>query len=271
MIPNDETILIGRVANQKSNTGSYIYNTLYRELGANALYLQFGTEDSEGFLQCLRNLNFRGCTVVGKHSQAILPFLDDVAGHAKHVAAVNTIVNDNGKWTGYKTDGPAMILAIKELTTIKGKNVVILGAGKIVKELSYLIFTESPSMVTVFNRTLKNLELVTAGSHYIAGGGLEELMNASGDIFINATDIGASPADLNFFSEDFINRFSVIFDATFKPFTTPLQEKAKKLGKIVIPGWKMFAYQGFQQVEYYLQIRPSINRLSELIREEFRN
>ena len=68
MYPNENTIHIGRVSDQRSATGSHIYNTLYNELSTNAIYLQFGSTDSEGFIAGLRALNFQAGLSAGSHS-----------------------------------------------------------------------------------------------------------------------------------------------------------------------------------------------------------
>ena len=269
-IPDDKTIFIGRVNDKRNGTGSTIYNTLYREMGLNAVYLQFESNDSESFAKGLRALGIKGCTVVGTHSKAIIPYLDDLDSHAEAVGSVNTVVNDNGKLCGYKTDGPALIAAIKEKTTLKRKKIVMLGAGKLGKEVLLRLKHENPSEVIIFNRTIEKGEALGKEFDVRFGGSIDAMYDESGDIFINATHVGAAFCDTkDIFPEDFLQNFDLIMDVTFIPFSTPLQDKASKLGKIVIPGWRMFAYQGMRQVELYTGQVPSIERLCELIKEEF--
>ena len=57
------------------------------------------------------------------------------------------------------------------------------------------------------------------------------------NIFINATDIGALWCETkDIFPENFIDKFDVVVDVTFKPLSSGLQEKTKRLGKELFLG-----------------------------------
>jgi shikimate dehydrogenase len=270
MFANSKTLLVCRVRDEANDVGSHIYNSIYQELGLNAVYLQFGTKDSKGFADALRTLNFSGCTVVGSHSKNIIPYLDELDPHAEKIGHINTLTNRNGHLKGYKTDGSGLIDAIQEVTSIEGKKVVVLGAGALTKELSYLLPSSKPRSVTIYNRTEDKARKLCESSNFSFGGGTQELLQAEGDIFINATDVGANFCDTkDIFPEEFIKKFETIADVTYLPFSTPLQEKAGKLKKKVVPGWRMFAHQGARQVKLYVGANASIDRLCELIKEEF--
>ena len=78
----------------------------------------------------LKALQFRGFNVTIPHKTAIMPLLDEIDEDARIIGAVNTVVNDDGKLTGYNTDVTGFIDAMlaREFNP-KAKEVVLLGAG----------------------------------------------------------------------------------------------------------------------------------------------
>jgi shikimate dehydrogenase len=270
MYPNHDTILIGRVASSLSKNGHYIYNKYYQSHDINAIYLQFKVSEIGPFINHIGALGFRGCNITGTHVKTILPLLDHIEPQAKLVGAINTLVIENGKFIGYKTDGPGLLLALKEVTQFQGKKVVIVGAGKLATEMALRLPNEGANEVLIFNRTADKAKELADKTSTRFGGGLEDVVSANGDILLNCTDIGAAWCDVkDFFREQTIDKFETVFDTTFKPVSTPLIEKAVKLGKKVVPGTRFFAYQGALSVELYLGNRPSIDDLASLVVEEF--
>ena len=58
-----------------------------------------------------------------------MALLDEVDANAAAIGAVNTIVDRDGRLTGYNTDGLGLVRDLEEWIAIRGKTFVILGAG----------------------------------------------------------------------------------------------------------------------------------------------
>ena len=72
---------------------------------------------------------------------------------ARKMGAVNTIDFSSGTPVGYNTDGIGSLKVLKEAVgEIKGKKVLILGAGGAARAISFYLDTEG-AMVTIANRT----------------------------------------------------------------------------------------------------------------------
>ena len=56
-----------------------------------------------------RRRPFRGLNVTIPYKQAVIPLCDDIDPRAAAIGAVNTVVNQNGKLTGYNTDIDGLI------------------------------------------------------------------------------------------------------------------------------------------------------------------
>ena len=63
-------------------------------------------------LDGLRALYFRGWNVTIPHKSTIIQFLDAIDPDAKLIGAVNTVVNDGGRITGYNTDVIGFLMSI---------------------------------------------------------------------------------------------------------------------------------------------------------------
>ena len=60
----------------------------------------------------------------------IVELLDELSPAARLIGAVNTVVNDNGRLTGYNTDGVGYMQAVRDAGyDVIGKTIIIMGAG----------------------------------------------------------------------------------------------------------------------------------------------
>ena len=77
----------------------------------------------------LRALGIGGVSVTIPFKAEIIPFLDELDPQAATIGAVNTVVNRNGRLTGYNTDWLGAVTALTAKISLKGQHVLILGAG----------------------------------------------------------------------------------------------------------------------------------------------
>src|SRR5690554_3891536 len=79
----------------------------------------------------IRGLGLLGVNVTIPHKIAVLSYLDEIDELAEEIGAVNTIVNTNGKLTGYNTDGEGYLKSLLQFTQadLHDQRVLIIGAG----------------------------------------------------------------------------------------------------------------------------------------------
>ena len=78
----------------------------------------------------LAGRDFRGINVTIPYKRAVMPYLDEIAESARACNAVNAIVRQDRRLTGYNTDFDGFIALAKHAgVDFNGANVVILGAG----------------------------------------------------------------------------------------------------------------------------------------------
>src|SRR5699024_2337850 len=61
----------------------------------------------------MRNRNMDGFNVTVPYKQKIIPYLDEIDEEANKMGAFNTVVNRDGKWIGYNTDGMGYLRSLE--------------------------------------------------------------------------------------------------------------------------------------------------------------
>ena len=118
--------------------------------------------------------------------------VDDCTLNAKTAGAVNTIKVENDTLYGENTDGIGLVndLCNNLQQSIKGKNILILGAGGATQGIILPLLECQPERILVANRTkAKSLKLASNYSEYgkVCGFGLDQIKAKPVDIIINAT------------------------------------------------------------------------------------
>ena len=80
--------------------------------------------------ELFRRRAFKGLNVTIPYKQAVIPLCDEIDPRAADIGAVNTVVNRDGRLTGYNTDIDGLVyLARRAGVDMAGKKVVVLGSG----------------------------------------------------------------------------------------------------------------------------------------------
>lgn len=109
---NGKTKLCGVMGDPVEHSVSpAMHNAAFRALGLDYAYMPFHVRkgDLPAALQGMRALNIRGLNVTIPHKVAILPLLDEIDPLARQVGAVNVLVNDSGRLSGYNTDAEGFL------------------------------------------------------------------------------------------------------------------------------------------------------------------
>ena len=193
----------------------------------------------------LKNRDFKGINVTIPYKQTVIPYLDSLSDVAKHIGAVNTIVNRNGKLYGYNTDYYGMKALIERIgIDLKNKKVLILGTGGTSKTARVLSEDLGASEIITVSRT-KSENHIT----------YDEAINEHSDaeIIINTTpsgmypDCDSQPIDISFF-----NNLEGVVDAVYNPLRTSLILNAKVKGIKAEGGLYMLVMQAVVAVEKFL-------------------
>jgi len=167
---------------------------------------------------------------------------------------VNTIASENGELTGYNTDAPGFLQALRaQGIEPDGKSIVMIGAGGAAKGISFILAGAGASLV-ILNRTLSRAEELASqiAQYYhrkIAAMTLNEanLKRAfeEADVLVNTTSVGMVPdVDRTPVPGKLLNSHLAVSDIVYNPLETRLLREAKAAGARTIDGLDMLVWQG---------------------------
>ncbi|MFA5353796.1 MAG: shikimate dehydrogenase, partial [Thermodesulfovibrionales bacterium] len=84
-----------------------MHNAAFRHLGLDYCYVTFLVRPDllPDAVKGIRGMGLSGVNVTVPHKENVIPLLDEVSEEARFIGAVNTIRNDEGRLTGFNTDG----------------------------------------------------------------------------------------------------------------------------------------------------------------------
>jgi len=260
------TAVIGNPVSQ--SLSPLLHNTIYANEGIDAVMLAFGNPSVENLVTAIRTLPIHLAAVTMPHKQTIIPLLDEIDDEAKAIGAVNTVINREGKLTGYNTDIRGIADALQGVA-LKGSSVLLAGAGGAARTVAYLLQKEGAKIYCV-NRDRGQAEDLTKA---FGGTIIEEkdFGSISFDIIVNATPIGMKPnIDATPFGEEFIREGSAVFDLVYSPLETKLLKSAKAQNARAISGLTMFLAQGVEQERLWLEKKIDAARYQSVLEEGVR-
>lgn len=243
-----------------------MYNYSFDKLDLNNAYLAFDIplEKVEDAVKALRLMKVGGFNITMPCKTAVCEYLDELTPAVKLIGACNTVTSDEtGKLTGHNTDGIGFVRNLeKHGVSVKGKSIVVLGAGGAATALSIQAALDGAKKLVILNRKsskgFANAELTVAK---IAAsipdceasaddlGDAEAIARAvsSCDILVNATKVGMAPLDNETLIDPALYRPGlVVADTVYNPRETRMIKEAAAAGCVVVGGIGMLLQQGVE-------------------------
>jgi 3-dehydroquinate dehydratase / shikimate dehydrogenase len=260
------TRVFGLIGNPvKHSRGIILHNAVFQRAGVNAVYCNFPVVDLGRFMSAVAP-RFHGFSVTVPHKEAMLQYIDNVSPRVNAIGALNTIVRRTSGWFGENTDAAAALDSVERKVPVRGKRVLILGAGGTARALAYECVCRG-GVVTIANRTERRARRLAKalGASAIR---LDEIRAGEFDVIMNATSIGMWP-DVD---EDPLREVNLkntlVFDAISNPPMTALLKHAQRDGATVVSGVEMFLRQAIWQDILYVKKRPDIQFLRRVLHQQ---
>lgn len=260
------TELYGIIGNPiRHSLSPMIHNGAFKRLGWNAVYLAFEVKNLEEALRGIRELGVRGVSVTHPFKTKVIPFLDKVEKLAKKIGAVNTIVNREGKLIRYNTDCDGALEALEEKMSLRGKRVVLLGAGGAARAIGFGLM-ERDCQLIIANRSRDRGEALgrELNCHFIPMSSLVKMKagELEADVMINATSVGMFPRNKKTpVPKRLLKQGMMVMDIVYEPLQTKLLREAKEKGCLTINGLEMLVRQGAAQFEIWTGRRPDLKQM----------
>ena len=189
--------------------------------------------------------DFKAINVTIPYKQAVIPYLDEIDPIAKEIGAVNTIVNRNGKLSGYNTDFAGMkAMCEKNSIVMEGKKVLILGSGG----------TSKTSLAVARAMGAKEIHLVSRKkSDFAISYDEAYTLHSDAQIIINTTPCGMYPEICGTAIElERFNDLEAAVDAVYNPLKTDFALSAQRKGAKAVCGLYMLVAQAVFACEKFL-------------------
>lgn len=257
------TVLTGLLGSPVGHSISpMMHNESFRQLGLDYAYLAFnvGTDQLKTAVEGLKVLGVRGFNLTMPDKNLMCEYCDCLSPASELIGAVNTVVNDHGRLTGYTTDGIGYMEAAKAAGhDLTGKTMTLLGGGGAATAICVQAALDGLKEIRVFNikdQFYSRLETLTANVtsktsckvtlHDLADEkALYDSIDTS-DILTNGTSVGMAPnTDACLIKNtDVLRKSLIVSDVIYNPEKTKLLKLAEEKGCSTFNGLYMLMYQG---------------------------
>ena len=239
-----------------------LHNTGFAALGINALYMKWEVPPQKlpAFVESVRLLNIRGCSVTIPHKVELLPLLDEVSPLASRVGAANTIYWKGERLCGENTDVAGFMAPLANVP-LAGADVLLLGAGGAARAVAAGLVTAAPQNrpARVFVATPSDKSHLPLAEEF----GLTPLLwqdrhEPAPLLVINTTPLGMrgkaeqdTPYDYSLAKPlapaTAATATPLAYDIVYNPLETRFLREARAAGRRCISGLEMFFGQGDAQ------------------------
>lgn len=235
----------------------FIHNHAYQLTATNAVYLAWEVEEDEvaQSLQQLKVLDMLGANISMPYKKKVLPYLDQVDESAQLIASVNTIVQREGRLTGYNTDGLGFLKSLPKTFSIKNKKLVLLGAGGAARAIIVEAIQQGVGEIHLFVRpeSLEKYQAIFSPLsealsfsivlHDLSSWDQVNAMMVGADLLINATGLGMDGVSLPVPKEFTFPKGCLVADLAYFPAKTPFLQLAEEQELQTVNGLGMLFHQ----------------------------
>lgn len=264
------------MGNPISHSKSPSIHTLFAEQTQQSILYSAIHVDLGGFTQAVGNFaaaSGKGLNITVPFKQEAWALVNQRSERAERAGAVNTIKIENDQLFGDNTDGVGLVndLTVNHNIQLKGKNILLMGAGGAARGVLIPLLKESPSSLFIANRTpdkAKDLADDFSDTGSVEGGSYESLTDKKFDIVINATAAslqGELPPLPDTLLNDNASCYDMMYSAEPTPFMTwATDHKAVK----VLDGLGMLVEQAAESFFIWRNVKPETRTVIEKLRKE---
>lgn len=192
---------------------------------------------------------YDGWNVTYPYKEEIIKYLDEVSEEAQVLGAVNTVKNEQGRLSGYNTDGLGFVAAVKNAGfKSEGSKVAMIGAGGASRAIVFELAREKAE-ITIVNRNQQKAEELSKQVEKAFGCRVKyspwekgEWLTSS-ELIIQGTPVGMQNEPFTLDLEG-MKHNTIAVDLIYKPLETDFLKQAKKAGCRTMNGLEMLLYQG---------------------------
>ena len=267
------------MGNPISHSKSPSIHTLFAEQTQQSILYTAIHVDLGGFKQAVGNFaasSGKGLNITVPFKQEAWELVTERSERAERAGAVNTIKIEDGKLFGDNTDGVGLVndLTINHGIELKGKTVLLMGAGGAARGVLIPLLKQKPSSLFIANRTpdkAKDLADDFSDAGNVKGGGYEAIEELKFDVVINAT-AASLQGDLPPLADTLLNDNASCYDMMYSAKPTPFMQWAKQHNaKNILDGLGMLVEQAAESFLIWRGVKPETKAVIEKLRKELQS
>lgn len=275
-----KTNVVGIIGNPVEHSLSpLMHNAAFKHLGLDYIYVPFFVSNNslENAMKGAKSLNIKGLNVTIPHKTEVIKYLDSMDKSAELIGAVNTVKFEDDHAKGFNTDGIGAVKAIEEVSSVKNKKVVMLGAGGAARAVAFQILIDGAGSLIIANRTPENalnlqkelIEKLNADVKTTDFGEKLEKELKDADILINTTPIGMYPNvdQESLVKAEMMHSNLIVNDLVYNPLKTCLLKECEKANAQAVSGIKMLIYQGMESFKIWTGVYPPFEIFENSLKE----
>lgn len=225
----------------------------------------------ESFLQWFQEQGGKGLNVTLPFKGDAWQAVDVATPRADKAESVNTIwFTADGSRHGDTTDGCGLVRDLDNNNfELKGRNILILGAGGAVRGVLQDLFETGPASISIVNRTHSRAEkLARQFSEFpnLTVLPMQELGTSQYDFVINGTSAGLKGQQLSI-PGNILAPAACCYDMVYGDTDTPFIQWAKQHGaSIAVDGLGMLVEQAAESFVIWRGVRPDTKPVIEMLR-----
>ncbi|WP_439479617.1 shikimate dehydrogenase family protein [Chryseobacterium aquaticum] len=199
----------------------------------NFSYSIFDLQEIDEVENVLKDAELLGFNVTIPYKEKIIDFLDELSDEAREIGAVNCVLIENGKKTGYNTDAFGFEKTLKIHRKPHQNAALILGNGGAAKAIKYVLNKNGISTKTVSRNSelnFENLDKETVQNHHI---------------IVQCTPLGTFPntEDCLDFPFEGLSKDHLVIDLIYNPNYTKFIINSAEKGAKTVNGYYMLEQQ----------------------------
>ncbi|MDF2933178.1 MAG: shikimate dehydrogenase [Chryseobacterium sp.] len=196
-------------------------------------YNIFDLQEIDEVENLFQDPNLLGFNVTIPYKEKIIDYLDELSDEAQEIGAVNCVLIENGKKTGYNTDAFGFEKTLKIHRKPHQNSALILGNGGAAKAVQYVLNKNGISTQTVSRKSelnFGNLDKETVQKHHI---------------IVQCTPLGTFPniEDCLEFPFDGLSKDHLVIDLIYNPNYTQFIINSAGKGAKTVNGYYMLEQQ----------------------------
>ncbi len=245
MSQKQNSVQFGLLGKSLKHSFSELYfKNKFQELGLDAEYRNYEIQTIGEFVALKSLPNLVGLNVTIPYKEEIILLLDELSEEAERIGAVNTILIEDGKTTGYNTDAFGFKQMIKPFLLNTHERALVLGNGGAAKAVKFVLEQIGLSVLVVARNPKTDEFSLTE---------INDMMVKHCGIIVNTTPVGMFPnlEDCLDFPFDALNAGHLVVDLIYNPEETNFLSEAKTRGATTLNGLTMLHQQAEKSWEIW--------------------